>query len=154
MSCMSDFNAKMKWFLFTLSRMEALEMQEFSSEDQTPLENQNEGHPPNENSQSTQEQPGGSRQKRRQKGRDCAKQQTNFKKGAQNRPSVWKLMTSVLKVLWKFCSTAYDIASDFLQGKQALLLIFPKLSTIRQTNITFFEHRVYSDRLKNLLLLT
>ena len=60
MSCMSDFNAKMKWFLFTLSRMEALEMQEFSSEDQTPLENQNEGHPPNENSQSTQEQPGGS----------------------------------------------------------------------------------------------
>ena len=84
MACMSDLNVKMKWFLFTLSRMEALEMQEFSSEDQTPLENQNEGHPPNENSQSTQEQPGGSRRKRRQKGRDCAKQKTNFKKGAQN----------------------------------------------------------------------
>ena len=118
----------MKCFLFTLSRMEALEMQEFSSEDQRPLENLNEGQPSNENIQSTQRQPGGSRWKRRQKGRACAKQQTNFKKGAQNRPSMWKLMTSVLKVLWKFCSTAYDIASDFLQGKQALLLIFPKLS--------------------------
>ena len=149
MSCMSDFNAKMKWFLFTLSRMEALEMQEFSSEDQTPLENQNEGHPPNENSQSTQEQPGGSRQKRRQKGRDCAKQQTNFKKGAQNRPSVWKLMTSVLKVLWKFCSTAYDIASDFLQGKQALLLIFPKLSTCSlkwKTPVTIITVQHFNSR--------
>ena len=128
MSCMSDFNTKMKLFLFTLSRMEALKMQEFSSEDQTPLENQNEGHPPNENSQSTQEQPGGSRQKRRQKAKTCAKQQTNLKKLAQNRPSVWTIITSVLKVMWKFCTTTYDIASDFLQGKQALLLIFPKLS--------------------------
>ena len=55
-------------------------------------------------------------------------EETNFKKQAQNRPSVWKLMTSVFKVLWKFCTTTYDIASDFLQGKQALLLVFPKLS--------------------------
>ena len=125
---MSDFNAKMKRFLFTLSRIEALEMQEFSSEEQTPLENQNEGHPPNENSQSTQEQPGGSRQNRRQKAETCAKQQTNLKKRAQNQPSVWTLMTSVLKVMWKFCTTTYDIASDFLQGKQALLVVFPKLS--------------------------
>ena len=112
----------MKWFLFTLSRMEALEMQEFSSEDQRPLENLNEGQPSNENIQSTQRQPGGSRWKRRQKGRACAKQQTNFKKEAQNRPSVWKFMTTVLKVMWKFCTqfctTAYDITSDFLQGKQ------------------------------------
>ena len=108
--------------------MEAIAMQELSSEDQRPLEKQTEGEPSNENGQLTPKLPGGSRQKRGQKGRACAKQQTNFEKRAQNRPTVWKLITSVLKVMWKLCTTTYDIASDFLQGKHALLLIFPKLS--------------------------
>ena len=112
-----------------LSRMEAIAMQELSSEDQRHLENQTEGEPSDKNGQLTPEQPCWSRRKRKQKGRACAKQQTNLKKRAQNRPSVWTLMTSVLKVMWKFCTTTYDIASDFLQGKQALLWIFPKLST-------------------------
>ena len=119
----------MKCFLFTLSRMEAIAMQELCSVDQRHLENQTEGEPSNENDHLTPEQPGWSRRKKRQKERACAKQQTNFKKRAQNQPSVWTLMTCYLKVMWKFCTTTYDIASDFLQGKQALLLIFPKLST-------------------------
>ena len=111
---------RMKCFLITLSRMEAIAMQELSSVDQRHLESQTEGEPSNENDKLTPEQPGWSRRKRRQKGRACAKQQTNLKKRAQNRPSVWTRMTSVLKVMWKFCTTTYDIASDFLQGKQAL----------------------------------
>ena len=118
----------MKCFLFTLSRMEAIAMQELSSVDQRHLESQTEGEPSNENDKLTPEQPGWSRRKRGQKAKTCAKQQTNLKKRAQNRPSVWTIITSVLKVMWKFCTTTYDIASDFLQGKQALLLIFPKLS--------------------------
>ena len=32
-----------------------------------------------------------------------------------------KPMTSVLKVMLKFCLTIYDIASDFLQGKHSLV---------------------------------
>ena len=55
-------------------------MQELSSMDQRHLENQTEGEPSNENDQLTPEQPGWSRRKRRQKGRACAKQQTNFEK--------------------------------------------------------------------------
>ena len=83
---MSDFRVKLKCFLFTLTRMEAIEMQTLSSEDQRHLENQTEGERSNE------------------------------------KPTVWRLMTSVLKVLWKFCTTVYDIASDFLQGKHPFLV--------------------------------
>ena len=134
----------MKCFLFTLSRMEAIAMQELSSLGQRHLENQTEGEPSNENDQmAPQNNLVG------QGAREDIKEEH-----VQNKSQPLKKMTSILKVMWKLCTTVYDIASDFLQGKQALLLIFPKLSTVRQTNITFFEHRVYSDKLKNLLLLT
>ena len=134
----------MKCFLFTLSRMEAIAMQELSSLDQRHLENQTEGEPSNENDQLAPP-----KNLVGQGAREDKKEEL-----VQNNRQTLKKMISILKVMWKLCTTVYDIASDFLQGKQALLLIFPKLSTVRQTYITFFEHRVYSDKLKNLLRLT
>ena len=109
----------MKCFLFTLSRMEAIAMQELSSLGQRHLENQTEGEPSNENDQLPPP-----KNLVGQGAREDKKEEL-----VQNKRQTLKKMISILKVMWKLCTTVYDIASDFLQGKQALLLIFPKLST-------------------------
>ena len=94
-------------------------MQELSSLDQRHLENQTEGEPSNENDQMAPQKNLVGHGAREDKKEELV----------QNKSQTLKKMTSILKVMWKLCTTVYDIASDFLQGKQALLWIFPKLST-------------------------
>ena len=79
-----------------------------------------EGEPFNEDTQSTTK-PSGHPQSKKKPNRGALKERlTNCKKQAQNSPVVRLLMTFA-KVVFKFCATAYDIVSDFLQGKKSFL---------------------------------
>ena len=78
-----------------------------------------EGEPFNEDTQSTTK-PSGHPQSKKKPNRNTLKEWlTTCKKRAQNSRVVRLLMTFA-KVVFKFCATAYDIVSDFLQGKKNL----------------------------------
>ena len=79
-----------------------------------------EGESFNEDSQSTTKPTGHPHYKKKLKRRTLKERLTTCKKRVQNSRVVRLLMTFA-KVVFKFCTTAYDIVSDFLQGKKAFL---------------------------------
>ena len=79
-----------------------------------------EGESFNEDSQSTTKPSGHPQSKKKPNRRTLKEQLTTCKKRAQN-SCVVRLLMTFAKVVFKFCTTAYDIISDFLQGKQSFL---------------------------------
>ena len=98
------------------SGIEAVEMQEISSD----KNNNEKGEPSNEDRQSTTKPTGCSRYKKRLNRRALKERLTSCKERAQ-KSRVVRLLMTFAKVMFKFCTTSYDIASDFLQGKQSFL---------------------------------
>ena len=93
---------------------EAVEMHEISYDKGT----NEEGESFNEDSQSTTK-PTGHPQYKKKANRGALKERlTTCRRRAQNSRVVRLLMTFA-KVMFKFCATAYDIGSDFLQGKKS-----------------------------------
>ena len=93
-----------------------VELQEISSHKRT----NEEGEPLTEDGQSSTKQSGHSQHKNKLNRRAIKKRLITCKERAQNSRVVRLLMTFA-KVVFKFCATAYDIVSDFLQGKKAFL---------------------------------
>ena len=74
----------------------------------------------NEDSQSTTKPSGHPHYKKKPIRGTLKERLTTCRKRAQNSRVVRLLMTFA-KVVFKFCATAYDIVSDFLQGKNSFL---------------------------------
>ena len=79
-----------------------------------------EGEAFNEDTQSTIKPSGHPQSKKKPNRRTLKERLTTCKKQVQNSRVVRLLMTFA-KVVLKFCATAYDIVSDFLQGKKSFL---------------------------------